>query len=69
MEQSRQVKRVMASGRGSVKGRELVIRDPKLMLMDQVREVLRVKHYAIQHPASNNESESEGSAKNAGCKR
>ena len=28
------------------KGSELVIPNPKLKLMDQVREVLRVKHYA-----------------------
>lgn len=29
-------------------GQELVIPNPKLKLMDQVREVLRVKHYAIR---------------------
>jgi Phage integrase, N-terminal SAM-like domain len=29
-------------------GQELVIPNPKLKLMDQVREVLRVKHYSIR---------------------
>ena len=28
--------------------RELVIPNPKLKLLDQVREVLRIKHYAIR---------------------
>ena len=48
MEQGRQVKKVMAPGSGPAKGWELVIPKPKLKLMDQVREVLRVKHYAIR---------------------
>ena len=48
MEQGRQVKKVMAPGSGPAKGWELVIPNPKLKLMDQVREVLRVKHYAIR---------------------
>jgi hypothetical protein len=30
------------------KGVELVIPNPKLKLMDQVREVMRVRHYAIR---------------------
>lgn len=30
------------------KGVELVIPNPKLKLMDQVREVLRIRHYAIR---------------------
>jgi hypothetical protein len=33
---------------GSDKGWELVVPNPKLKLMDQVREVLRIKHYAIR---------------------
>ena len=28
--------------------RDLVIPNPKLKLLDQVREVLRIKHYAIR---------------------
>ena len=48
MEQRRQVKKVMAHGSGQAKVWELVIPNPKLKLMDQVREVLRVKHYAIR---------------------
>ena len=48
MEQGRQVKKVMAPGGGPARGWELVIPNPKLKLMDQVREVLRVKHYAIR---------------------
>jgi hypothetical protein len=35
-------------GAGPATGWELVIPNPKLKLMDQVREVLRVKHYAIR---------------------
>ena len=35
-------------GAGAAKGRELVIPNPELKLLDQVREVLRVKHYAIR---------------------
>src|ERR1017187_7723435 len=46
MEQGRQAKRVMAPGSGPTKGWELVIPNRKLKLMDQVRGVLRVKHYA-----------------------
>ena len=38
----------IAPASGSAKGWELVIPNPKLKLMDQVREVLRVKHYAIR---------------------
>jgi len=38
----------MAPGSGPTKGWELVIPNPKLKLIDQVREVLRVKHYAIR---------------------
>ena len=48
MEQGRQVRKVMAPGSGPARGWELVIPNPKLKLMDQVREVLRVKHYAIR---------------------
>ena len=48
MEQGRQVKKIMAPGSGPAKGWELVIPNPKLKLMGQVREVLRVKHYAIR---------------------
>ena len=36
-----------ASGAGRV-GDELVVPNPKLKLMDQVREVLRIKHYSIR---------------------
>ena len=35
-------------GRGGGRGSELVLPNPKLRLMDQVREVLRVKHHAIR---------------------
>jgi len=38
----------MAPVSGPAKGWELVIPNRKLKLMDQVREVLRVKHYAIR---------------------
>ena len=48
MEQGRQVKKVIAPGSGPTRGWELVIPNPKLKLMGQVREVLRVKHYAIR---------------------
>ena len=34
------------NGVGSERSRDLVIPNPKLKLLDQVREVLRVKHYA-----------------------
>jgi hypothetical protein len=48
MEQGRQVKKVIAPRSGPTRGWELLIPNPKLKLMDQVREVLRVKHYAIR---------------------
>ena len=48
MEHGGQVKKAMVLGAGAAKGRELVIPNPKLKLLDQVREVLRVKHYAIR---------------------
>ena len=38
----------IGAGGGSAKSRDLVIPNPKLKLMDQVREVLRVKHYALR---------------------
>ena len=38
----------MAPGSGPTKGWELVIPNPKLKLIDQVREVLRVKHHVIR---------------------
>ena len=37
-----------AGSDGAVKGVELVIPNPKLKLMDQVREVMRLKHYALR---------------------
>jgi hypothetical protein len=43
MEQGRQVKKVIAPGSGPTRGWELVIPNPKLKLMDQVREVLRLQ--------------------------
>ena len=43
-----QAKRAIPRETGPAKGWELVIPNPKLKLMDQVREVLRVKHYAIR---------------------
>jgi hypothetical protein len=46
--QRRQVKEVIASGSEPARGWELVIPNPKFKLMDQVREELRVKHYAIR---------------------
>jgi hypothetical protein len=48
MEQGRQARKVMARQSGPAKSWELVIPNPKLKLMDQVREVLRMKHYAIR---------------------
>ena len=48
MAQGWQGKEVIAPASGSAKGWELVIPNPKLKLMDQVREVLRIKHYAIR---------------------
>ena len=48
MENSWQAKKVMLPGPGSPKTRDLVLPNPKLKLMDQVREVLRVKHYALR---------------------
>jgi len=48
MAQGWQGKKVIAPVSGPAKGWELVIPNPKLKLMDQVREVLRVKHYAIR---------------------
>lgn len=48
LEQARQAKKVMAAGRGPTKGWELVI--PKLKLMDQVREVMRVKQLIRRGP-------------------
>jgi hypothetical protein len=41
MEQGWQDKKAMVRGGGSSKGCELVVPNPKLKLMDQVREVLR----------------------------
>jgi hypothetical protein len=47
MEHGWQAKKVVLPGLGP-KTQDLVIPNPKLRLMDQVREVLRVKHYAIR---------------------
>ena len=38
----------MASTRRSGAGRERVIPNPKLKLLDQVREVMRLKHYSLR---------------------
>jgi len=46
VEQAGQVGKVMCRGGPLGKGRELVIPDPKLELMDQVHEVMRVRHQA-----------------------
>ena len=48
MENSWQAKTVALPGPRAAKTQDLVIPNPKLKLMDQVREVLRVKHYAIR---------------------
>jgi hypothetical protein len=48
MEHGWQAKKVVLPGPGAPKTQDLVIPNPKLKLMDQVREVLRVKHYTIQ---------------------
>jgi hypothetical protein len=48
MEYRGQDKRLRTAGGAAGKGRELVIPNPKLRLMGPVREVLRVKHYAIR---------------------
>src|SRR5690348_1632167 len=51
MESGRQVAKVMTRPTDAAvapPGTELVIPNPKLKLMDQVREVMRVRHYAIR---------------------
>jgi hypothetical protein len=48
MGQGWQGKKARVPGAGPARGWELVIPNPKLKLMDQLREVLRVKHYAIR---------------------
>jgi hypothetical protein len=48
MENRGQDQRLRFPGGGPGQGPELVVPNPKLKLMDQVREVLRVKHYAIR---------------------
>jgi hypothetical protein len=48
MENSWQAKMVALSRPGAPRTQDLVIPNPKLKLMDQVREVLRVRHYAIR---------------------
>jgi hypothetical protein len=48
MEHGWPAKMVVLPGPGAPKTQDLVIPNPKLKLMDQVREVLRVKHYAIR---------------------
>ncbi len=45
MEHGWQVRKGMVPRGGRAKGWELLIPNPKLKLIDQVREVLRVKHY------------------------
>ena len=45
-EESQSEKRGNQAAAGA--GQELVVPNPKLKLMDQVREVLRVKHYSIR---------------------
>jgi hypothetical protein len=42
------IKRLRFPGGGPGQGPELVVPNPKVKLMDQVREVLRIKHYAIR---------------------
>jgi hypothetical protein len=53
MEYRGQDKRRRVPGCGLSKGPELVLPNPKLKLMDQVRQVLRVKHYAIRTESAN----------------
>jgi hypothetical protein len=48
VDQGWQEKEVIAPRRVSAKGWELMVPNPKLKLLDQVREVLRIKHYAIR---------------------
>ena len=48
MEYRKQDQRFRVHGVGPGRGPELVIPNPKLKLMDQVREVMRLKHYAIR---------------------
>jgi len=48
LEQGWQARKAMAPRSGPAIGWELVVPNPKLKLMDQAREVLRVKHYAIR---------------------
>ena len=43
-----QAEKMMVRAAGTGKGRELVIPNPNLKLLDQVREVLRLKHYSIR---------------------
>jgi integrase len=44
---SRQVEKALQMQRGRV-GFEAVVPNPKLRLLDQVREVLRLRHYSIR---------------------
>ena len=47
--------RQMEPGRFSpwvARGKELIVPNPKLKLLDQVREVMRLKHYSIRTVAS-----------------
>lgn len=48
MERGWQGRRPVAPGPGAATGSDLVIPNPKLKLLDQVREVLRIKHYSIR---------------------
>ncbi len=46
--QESQLAKAMATADGMAGGSEIVVPNPKLQLMDQMREVLRVKHYALR---------------------
>jgi hypothetical protein len=46
MQEGRQGKKLWPEAARPAKGWELVIPNPKIKLLDQVREVLRVKYYA-----------------------
>jgi hypothetical protein len=43
-----QWRKVNGSNTGGAGGAEIIIPNPKLKLMDQVREVMRLKHYSLR---------------------
>jgi hypothetical protein len=50
--QEERVEKAIESLRGQRRGFEAVVPNPKLKLMDQMREVLRLRHYSIRTEGS-----------------